>query len=68
MGMSKKGAEQLAAHIKHQAPKVTTKIYRAFPVHLGFGVQVSYGRKPDYITCLNPQDWKQGKSAVEETS
>jgi hypothetical protein len=64
-GMTKKNAEQLAQHIKHQAPTVFTKIYHAFEdKRHGYGVQVSYGNKPDYVSCLNPKDWKEQKDAV----
>ncbi|MFA5559353.1 MAG: hypothetical protein WDA59_07900 [Methanofastidiosum sp.] len=64
MGMTRKGAQQLAAHIQHAAPKVRTQIYRSFPDHKGFGVQVSYGNKPDYVSCLYPSDWKESKQSV----
>jgi hypothetical protein len=40
-------------------------VYQPFEKHLGYGVQISYGSKPDFLTCLSPQDWKDGSEVIQ---
>jgi hypothetical protein len=63
--MSRKGAAQLAKNISHKLPKVGTMTYKPFEGKLGYAVQVSYGGKPDFVTCLSPKDWKDSEESVK---
>ncbi len=68
--MTRKQAAQLDSLVLFRHPATRPNVYRAFPTHRGWGVNIAYGdaRREKHLVCLSHKDYADGRERFEEAS